>query len=237
LIERRCPHCPTRLRLPEARRGIVACPECGTRFHADTRIARDPLADAPPRGAERTDLRQGSREWLVARQDLAMASETPAVLGVSPYQSLAKLRAAKRGSSGFVNPAMRKGVAEEPRARAAYAKAWGAMRPAFLASVGYGCSLDGISGCGGEILEIKTPYRGRAHERWALAAEGRATEYDAAQIQHQLMVSRARVAYLWVWDADSRAGLRVEMLPDPEFWSAIRRAWEAFWPSMGRTPG
>lgn len=233
MIERRCPHCPTRLRLPEARIGVVACPECGTRFHADTRTPNDPLADAPARGAERTDLRQGTRDWLAVRQGLAMASETPAVLGVSPYQNQAKLRAAKRGDSGFVNAAMRKGTAEEPRARAAYVERWGGMRPAFLVSGRYGCSLDGLSECGGEILEIKTPYRGRAHERWALAEAGRATAYDAAQIQHQLMVSRARVAYLWVWDAGARDGVRVEILPDPEFWTTIRNAWREFWPTIG----
>ncbi|MFM7344646.1 MAG: lambda-exonuclease family protein [Tagaea sp.] len=234
MIERKCPHCATRLRLPAARQGVVACPACGTRFLADTRTASDPVDEAPPRGTERPDVRQGSREWLAVRQDLAMASETPAVLGVSPYQSPAKLRAAKRGEAGFVSAAMRKGTEEEPRARAAYVKAWRKMHPAFLVSGRFGCSLDGLSDCGGEILEIKTPYRGRAHERWALAAEGRTTAYDAAQIQHQLMVSRARVAYLWVWDAQSREGLRVEVLPDPEFWSDIRAAWRAFWPSLGR---
>lgn len=229
---RRCPHCEVKLRLPAGQSGIVRCVSCGTRFLADTRQARDPMVAAPPRGRERSDLRQGTARWLAARRELAMASETPAVLGVSPYQTRAKLRAAKRGAAAFVTPAMRKGVAEEPRARAAYEATWGPMRPAFLVSAGFGCSLDGISAEGDVILEIKTPYRGRAHERWELALDGRSTPYDLAQIQHQLMVSRARAGYLWVWDAEGREGLRVEILPDPEFWIGIRAAWAEFWSTM-----
>jgi putative phage-type endonuclease len=181
-------------------------------------------------------VRQGSREWLDLRLSFRMASETPAVMGLSPYQTIAQVRAAKLGAKGFVSAAMRKGVRQEPIARAAYQTSFGKVRPVFLVADAYGCSLDGINDDASRILEIKTPYRGRDSERWRNAVKGKVTEYDFAQVQHQLMVSGAPLAHLWVWDADSRTGIAVEVLPEKAFWMRIVDAWDAFWPTLAPEP-
>ena len=233
-LRRQCPVCPTKLALPRGHAGIVQCPDCRTRFAADTRVPDDPMAQLPRAVPRRVDAVQGSRAWLDLRRGLRMASETPAVMGLSPYSgALANLRKQKLGGSVFVNPAMQKGTAQEPAARAAYARQHGDMAPAMFVDGDYGCSLDGISPDGETLLEIKTPYRGRAHERWHLAVAGEAAAYDRAQIQHQLMACRAKRAHLWVWDAEGRAGKLVEIVPEPEFWLRIRIAWDAFWPTLG----
>jgi len=188
------------------------------------------------RPGEELDIEQGSPEWLGLRMRLRMASETPAVLGISPYQTADSVRRAKRGLRGSVTPAMRKGSEQEPLARAAYAKRFGSMRPAFYVAGDYGCSLDGIDGERATILEIKTPYRGRDSDRWRMAERGRVAAHDQAQIQHQLMVCGAAIAHLWVWDADSRRGTMVEIKPDPQYWTRIRGAWDAFWPTLSQEP-
>lgn len=230
---RLCPVCATSLNLPEGQSGVVACPPCGARFLADTQAPDDPLASLPPARPQRVAIAQGTDSWRELRRSLRMASETPAVLGLSSFSNAAaNLRAEKRGKRIFVNAAMRKGTEQEPFARAAYAAAHGAADAAMYVDGDYGCSLDGISADGRTVLEIKTPYRGRAHERWRLALAGRTLPSDYAQIQHQLMVCRAARAHLFVWDAEAREGVRVDILPDPAFWLRIRIGWDAFWPTL-----
>ena len=46
------------------------------------------------------------------------------------------------------------------------------------------------------------------------------------------MVCRAARAHLFVWDAETREGVPVEILPDPDFWLRIRSGWDAFWPTL-----
>ena len=105
-------------------------------------------------------LEQGSPEWLDFRRRHRMASETPAILGVSPYSSPAQVRDAKRGVDVFQTEAMRFGVTHEPTARALYSEVFGEpMRPVVLKSGDYGASLDGISIDAKTILEIKCPFR------------------------------------------------------------------------------
>jgi putative phage-type endonuclease len=178
------------------------------------------------------EIEQGTQEWLDLRRNLRMASETPAILGVSPYQSHHDVRAAKRGRTAFQNAAMRQGTEQEPIARAAYEEAFEMMRPAMFVDGDYGCSLDGISLDGSLIVEIKTPFKGRESDRWQAALEGRTTEYDFAQIQHQLMVCQAKLAHLWVWDTQTQEGNLVEVRPEPAYWETIRTAWDAFWPTL-----
>ena len=230
---RLCPVCAAECAVPERHRGAVACQACDAAFLADTHDPDDPLASLPQARPQRVEIAQGTDAWRALRRSLRMASETPAVLGLSSFSNAAaNLRNEKRGQRVFVNAAMRKGTEQEPFARAAYAKLHGAADAAMYVDGDYGCSLDGISADGRTVLEIKTPYRGRAHERWRLAVAGRTMQSDYAQIQHQLMVCRAARAHLFVWDAEAREGVQVEILPDPAFWRRIRTGWDAFWPTL-----
>ena len=66
-------------------------------------------------------LTQGSPEWHEHRRRCRNASETPAVLGVSPWLTPYQLWQQKMGLSEVaVTPAMQHGTDLEPAARAAY---------------------------------------------------------------------------------------------------------------------
>jgi putative phage-type endonuclease len=159
-----------------------------------------------------------------------MASETPAVMGLSPYQRPSDIRRIKQGGgSGFVNNAMRQGTRQEPIAREAYMRDHEPIRPAVFIDGKYGASLDGINMDLDTIWEVKTPVDGKNSERWKLAVEGKLTSYDMAQVQHQLMVTGAKRCHFCVWDVDSQTYMLTDVLPDPEFWLMLEVAWDEFW--------
>lgn len=181
------------------------------------------------------NLVQGSPEWLEFRRNHRMASETPALLGLSKYQTPADVRAAKLGKSAFVNPAMRQGTEQEPLARAAYELGmFEPMRTAVYADGEYGCSLDGINMHEDIILEIKTPYKdAKNSERWIMAQQLMLTPADYAQVQHQLMVmGNNTIAHFLVWDAINQTYIIATVKPDPEYWLVIQAAWDLFWPTL-----
>ena len=184
---------------------------------------------------QEVNLEQGSQEWLAFRRNHRMASETPAILGLSDYQSPADVRAAKLGKPAFVNPAMRQGTNQEPLARAAYeADMFEPMRTAVYVDGQYGCSLDGINMHEDIILEIKTPYKDATESaRWKAAKQGQLTPADYAQVQHQLMVmGEPTIAHFLVWDAKNQTYISASVQPDPEYWLVIKAAWDAFWPTL-----
>jgi putative phage-type endonuclease len=180
------------------------------------------------------ELEQGTEAWLEFRKNYRMASETPAVMSLSPYSTPADVRKAKRGQQATVNAAMRQGTEQEPLARASYEQAEELMRPCVIVDGDYGASLDGLNIDGTVILEVKTPYKGKNSDRWKAAEQNTVTPYDYAQMQHQLMVTGCKRADLWVWDTDSQSGVKVEVLPDPDYWNEIKRAWDDFWPTIAQ---
>jgi putative phage-type endonuclease len=71
-------------------------------------------------------LVQGTPEWLDHRRKYRNASETPAVMGVSPWQTPYGLWLERTGRAQTkVNAAMTRGAELEPAARAAYEKLTG----------------------------------------------------------------------------------------------------------------
>lgn len=175
-------------------------------------------------------IEQGTPEWLELRRDLRMASESAAVMGKSPYSSANDIRAAKRGQKAFVNAAMARGSELEPLARLKYEDQHELMRPCFFTDGTYAASLDGINIDQTMLLEIKCPWNGKESERWAAAAQGLVLDHDNIQIQHQLMVSPATKAHLWVFDGQE--GILVEVIQDEAIQAEIRAAWDAFWPTL-----
>ena len=173
-------------------------------------------------------LVQGTPEWHQHRAQSRNASETPAVLGVSPWQTPYELWLIRTGRKvQAVTPAMQRGTELEPAARAAYEKLTGrVMEPLVLTEGDYSASLDGITLDGELILEIKCPFKGQASELWKAAAAGEMPEHYAWQIEHQLMVSGAARAHLCVFDGTD--GILLEVKPKPETWPRIREAWEQF---------
>jgi putative phage-type endonuclease len=179
-------------------------------------------------------LEQGSQEWLDFRIKHRMASETPAVMGLSPYQKASDIRRIKNGGAGsFVNNAMRQGTQQEPLARKAYSDRIEPMRPAVFVNGDYGASLDGINFDQTVIWECKVPVDGTSSERWKLAEQGYLTDSDMAQVQHQLMVTGALYCDFCVWSVDLQDFIMVKVLPAPDFWVDIDKSWKSFWATLG----
>lgn len=177
------------------------------------------------------DLVQGSPEWLAYRLQTRNASETAAVLGVSPWLTAYQLWELRTGRRELrANAAMQRGTALEAPARRAYEARTGyVMEPIVMQDGDYSASLDGATLDGDLIVEIKCPMQGRASTLWQQVTAGTVPEHYQLQVQHQLMVSGAAFAHLFVFDG-AEDGHLLEIAPDPATWERIRTAWDAFMP-------
>ncbi len=173
-------------------------------------------------------LLQGSAEWHDHRRKYRNASETPVVLGLSPWQTPYQLWQHKLGlSAPEVNQAMLRGTQLEPTARAAYEARTGlVMQPLVLVDGEYSASLDGLTLGGERVLEIKCPFKGRDSTLWKCVSEGQLPEHYQWQVQHQLMVTKAAVADVFVFDGTD--GIQLEVAPDSGTWPRIHAAWDEF---------
>ena len=173
-------------------------------------------------------LAQGSPEWHAYRQSRRNASESAAVLGLSPWMTPYQLWLVKTGRSETrVTQAMQRGTDLEPLARAAYEEQTGLiMQPLVLEADGYSASLDGMTLEGDLVLEIKCPLRGTRSDLWQDVQSGQVPAYYGIQVQHQLMVSGADTAHLWVFDGDQ--GILHAIERDVTVMERIRAGWDAF---------
>lgn len=177
-------------------------------------------------------LIQGAPEWHEHRAKYRNASETAAVMGVSPWQTPYELWLVKTGRKVTMETeAMRHGTATEPAARAAFEQETGlVMQPLVMVDGDYSASLDGINLSGDILLEIKCPYRGQTSELWQMVKNDVVPQHYMLQVQHQLMVSGAKLAYLWVYDGQQGVGISIE--PNPETFKQIKAAWNDFQPYL-----
>lgn len=173
-------------------------------------------------------LPQGSPEWLDYRLSKRNASESAAVMGLSPWTTPYQLWLMKTGRHvQNVNAAMLRGTELEPDARAAYEAHTGlVMQPLVLDDGVYSASLDGMTLDGDLIVEIKVPMRGTRSDLWQDVAAGQVPEHYMVQIQHQLMVSGADTAHLWIYNGE--IGILHEITPDVALMDRIRAAWDSF---------
>jgi len=147
-------------------------------------------------------LVQGTPEWHQHRAQFRNASESAAVMGLNPWQTPYGLWLVRSGRMTVpVTAPMQHGTQMEPAARAAYeAQTDAVMQPLVLTEGDYSASLDGITLEGDLIVEIKCPYKGKASTLWQAVSVGEVPEHYRIQVQHQLMVSGAASAHLWVFD-------------------------------------
>jgi len=174
------------------------------------------------------DLPQGSQAWLDYRLTMRNASETAAVLGVSPWCTPYQLWLLKTGRAQTkANAAMLRGTGLEPAARLAYETETGTIvQPLVLQDGLYSASLDGMTLQGDLIVEIKCPYKGQASTLWNDVLAGQVPDHYAAQVQHQLMVSGAQLAHLYVFDGTE--GLLRPIEPIDHAFQRIRDGWDQF---------
>jgi len=87
------------------------------------------------------------------------------------------------------------------------------MQPLVILEGEYSASLDGMTLGSERIVEIKCPVKGRDSTLWKAVEAGRLPEHYAWQVQHQLMVTKAAVADVFVFDGGEGVVFRVA--PDP----------------------
>lgn len=177
-------------------------------------------------------MEQGSPEWHEHRAQYRNASETPALMGCSPWKPKTPIELAriKRGlDTVFFNNAMRKGVELEPVIRAQLEeKLDDTFEPGVMVDGDYSASLDGMNLSGDTVLEIKAPTPDSP--TWTEAEAGNVPDHYLWQIQHQLMVAKAKRCIFAVGDGERLLTVTVE--PDMLMHQAIQAKWDAFWPLM-----
>lgn len=174
-------------------------------------------------------LKQGSEAWHEHRKSYRNASESAAVMCLSPWMTPFQLWQLKTGRAqpSEATAPMKHGTEMEPAARMAYeAKTGLIMQPLVMTSGEYSASLDGITLRGELIVEIKCPYKGQASELWQSVEAGEIPPMYVVQIQHQLMVSGAATAHLLVFDGN--VGLLVNIERDEVCQQRIKNAWDEF---------
>jgi putative phage-type endonuclease len=174
-------------------------------------------------------LQQGSEAWHEHRKLYRNASESPVVMGLSPWTTPFQLWQIKTGRTqpAEATVPMKHGTEMEPMARAAYESETGfVMQPLVMTSGEYSASLDGITLKGDLIVEIKCPYKGQSSELWQSVEAGEIPEMYRVQIQHQMLVSGATMAHLWVFDGT--VGLLVDIERDEVCQQRIKNAWDEF---------
>ena len=174
-------------------------------------------------------VEQGSPDWLSWRKTVITGTDCPAILGSSPWVTTYKCWQRKLGlvEEQKANYFMERGKRLEPEALEHFNEQCGFdMKPAVVESSEFeflGASLDGICAQGDVILEIKCGGEG-LH---SMALEGIIPPYYMDQMQHQLLVTRAKKAFYYSFDG--KKGVAIEVLPDHDFFHRFMPKARAFW--------
>ena len=175
------------------------------------------------------NLEQGSFEWFQHRAKYRNASESGAVMGVSPYQTPRELWESKNGiGKKFVgNVATDYGTAMEPTALARLEKILDVkLEPTVFVDGEYSASLDGFNN--DVMVEIKCPYQKQKSKLWQTSSAGDIPEHYYWQMVHQQMVSKAKQCYFFVYIDDDTYSI-VSMLPNQGDIDKLRAAWDDFY--------
>lgn len=176
-------------------------------------------------------MEQGSSEWHEWRKQGVGASESAAILGLSPYATPLDVWKDKTGRAKAFegNIATQRGQDLEGKARAKYelltmedAPPACAIHPTwnFLRA-----SLDGLRDDGKLILEIKCP----SEDSHNMALAGKVPEHYLIQMQHQLAVTGADIGHYFSYSYKDHTHALVEVLPDFEMQARIVNAASRFW--------
>ena len=118
------------------------------------------------------DINQDTDEWLEWRRSGITATEASIIIGANPYETKEELFLVKSGqkSAEFKNnEAIQRGKDLEPVVRDKINNHYGEnFQPACVQNLEYNwmiASLDGLSECGTQILEIKCPTNFGSHKK------------------------------------------------------------------------
>ncbi len=150
----------------------------------------------------RFDIVQGSEEWLKIRKEKIGASDSAAIMGVSPWTTRENLLEEKTSDAlfSYENEYMKRGKDLEELARELFNIKTGIlMTPCVVFSQEYPwmmASLDGISTCRKYALEIKCPGK-RDHSS---AVMGNIPYKYTPQVQHQSVCVNLEMIFYFSFD-------------------------------------
>ena len=176
------------------------------------------------------NLVQRSEEWIEFRKNKIGSSDIAAICGLSPYKSIKDVWLEKTGKKPAdpINSFMQWGNDHEEEARLCYISHSGnVVEPAVIISEKEDfaiASLDGITLDGSLLVEIKCPHNSDLLEK---TKNEKIPIYYMAQIQWQLLVSKAKRADFFVWTKS--ANVVQEILPDPIMQQMLLEGARKFW--------
>lgn len=184
---------------------------------------------------------QGSQAWHDYRATRGNASETAALMRVSPFypRTPAELFDVKTGRQAvYENESMRRGSRLEDPARAYMENVLEcAFSPHVCERERLSASLDGVDFDGTTALELKVPMKGKASDTWA-----HVLKHDAPpahywwQVQHQLLCSGAEKCVFAVCEADENEqiidSIDCTVTADEKAQQEIVKAWDWFLPFL-----
>lgn len=177
-------------------------------------------------------MEQNSPEWFKARLTKRTASETPIVMGISPWVTPGKLAMEKfspKPPKREQSAATQHGHDNEPTARRIYeARYERTMKPCCVVRGDYMASLDGWSKDRKIVLELKCPFSKRNGDTWQDAQRDEIADHYYYQVQHQLLVSGSIKCHFGVFDSDTQALRVLTFKRDLNAFKEIIDAWEAF---------
>lgn len=172
-------------------------------------------------------LKQRSKEWLQWRRTKIMASDSPSIMGVSPYKTPEQLFHEKTHCyEQNVNPWMQRGVDLEPVALKLFEKESGLLLFPCVGEHENGwmaASFDGMTLEEDAIIEIKVPGK-KDHQ---LALEGKIPPKYYPQLQHQLFVCGLSVVFYYSFDGQT--GKIIEVKRDDNYIETMIEKEKEFW--------
>lgn len=161
-------------------------------------------------------MEQNTDSWLEWRRKGIGASDAPIIMGVSPWKTPHQLWEEKMGLTQSQGSYItEKGHAMEPKAKANFELEQDDDFPTMLAvNTNHNwlrASLDGFNKEKNEIVEIK--FSGK--EDYENAKKGEVPAKYWPQIQHQLLVTGAKVCHYYSFDGEN--GVSVPVKPDMDY--------------------
>ena len=185
----------------------------------------------------RVELCQGSERWLAWRRNGIGASDAPAIMGENRFKSRSRLLNEKITNSKVrLNDKMKEGTALEPEARKSFENQLGVdVAPVCLESTIYPwfkASLDGLSGDGAVVVEIKCGESAYEH----VNTHGTVPKYYYGQLQHILAITGLSTIHFWNYRRQRRP-LRLAVKRNDEYIFRLLSAEEKFWNELSESLG
>jgi putative phage-type endonuclease len=171
--------------------------------------------------------KQRSKEWLQYRATKICASDSPIIMGHSPFKTIEQLYIEKtKCFESAPNPWMIRGIELESIALRKFEEETGLILFPCVGEHENGwmaASFDGMTIEGDAIVEIKAPGK-KDH---AIALEGRPPQKYLAQLYHQMEV--AELDFSFYYSFDGQSGVIIEVKRDQDFIDVMIEKEREFW--------